>query len=174
VAVLVFLLLLGRDGPAADPTVTAPALKAAFLYNFAKFAEWPAEAQSGPLTLCVMGDAAVADALEETVKGHFVDERDVIVLRVKSGALHGCHVLYVAGLDARHAAQILDELKGAPVLTVGDRDQFPQWGGIAGFFVDGGKMRFAINVEAAQRAHVRISSRLLSLAKLVKDDRVQH
>jgi hypothetical protein len=154
--------------------VAPPTLKAAFLYNFAKFAEWPADAPSGPLTLCVLGDAAVADALEETVKGHRIDDRDLVVSRVKAGRLQTCHLLYLAGLDAKRSAQAFDELKNAPVLTVGDHDQFAQRGGIAAFIVDGGKMRFAINVEAAQRARLRVSSRLLSLARVVKDEHAQH
>jgi hypothetical protein len=91
-------------------------------------------------------------------------------VRVKPDAFRACHVLYLAGLDAKRAQPILDELKGAPVLTVGDREQFAQSGGVAGLFVEQGRMRFAINLEAAQRCRLRISSRLLSLAKIVKDD----
>ena len=172
-AFLVLLILLGGGPVEADPAVTPPALKAAFLYNFAKFAEWPADSLSGPLTLCVLGDPAVAGALEETAKGRPIDGRDIVVSRVKSGGLHGCHLLYVPGADAKRAAQILDEVKGAAVFTVGDRNQFPEAGGVAGFFVDGVKMRFAINIDAAQRARLRISSRLLSLAKVVKEDHAQ-
>lgn len=172
-ALLAFLLLLGRNAAAAEPVVTAPALKAAFLYNFAKFAEWPADAASGPLTLCVIGDAAVADALEDTVKGRTIGGRDLVVSRVNGTPLRACQLLYVAGVDARRAAQIVDEVKTAPVFTVTDRDQLPQWRGIAGLFVEGAKMRFAINVDAAQRARLRLSSRLLSLAQLVKDDHAQ-
>lgn len=146
------------------------ALKAAFLYNFAKFAQWPADAAGGPLTICVAGDTAIADALDGTVKGRSVDGREVTVSRVKPDGMRACHVLYVTGLDQKHTQQMIDELTGAPVLTVSDREQFAQSGGIAGLFVEGGKMRFAINVEAAQRARLRISSRLLTLAKIVKDD----
>ena len=80
-------------------------------------------------------------------------------------------MLYVAGVDPKRAQQIVDELKSAPVLTVSDGEVFAKNGGIAGVFVEQGKMRFAINVEAAQQARLRISSRLLSLAKIVRDDR---
>ena len=82
-------------------------------------------------------------------------------------------LLYAAGLDAKRSAQLIDDLRNAPVLTVGDREEFALEGGVAGFFVDGARMRFAFNVDAVQRARLRISSRLLSLAKLVKDDRAQ-
>jgi hypothetical protein len=81
-------------------------------------------------------------------------------------------VLYLTGVDAKRGQQIVDELKSAPVLTVSDGEVFATNGGIAGLFVEQGKMRFAINVEAAQHARVRISSRLLSLAKIVKDRHV--
>ena len=146
------------------------ALKAAFLYNFAKFAVWPAHAAGGPLTICVLGDGAIADALDGTVRGRTIDGREVVVSRVKPEGLRACSVLFVTGFDQKRTQQIIDELKGAPVLTVSDREQFAQSGGIAGLFVEGGKMRFAINVEAALRAHLRISSQLLTLAKIVKDD----
>jgi hypothetical protein len=153
--------------------VTAPALKAAFLYNFAKFAEWPAEATAGPLTICVLGDPAVADALDDTVKGRTIDGRAIAVSRVRAGGLQTCRLLYVSGLDVKRTAAALDEVKGVSVLTVGDREGFAESGGIAGLFVENAKMRFAINVDAAQRARLRISSRLLSLARLVKEDHVQ-
>jgi YfiR/HmsC-like len=152
-------------------SVPESALKAAFLYNFAKFAEWPADAAPAePLTICVLADAAIANALDETVKGRTIDARKVVVSRVKPDGLRACHVLYLTGLDGKRAQQIIEELQNTPVLTVSDGEQFAQNGGIAGLFVEQGRMRFAINLEAAQRARLRISSRLLSLAKIVKDE----
>jgi hypothetical protein len=159
--------------PSAASAQSAPesTLKAAFLYNFAKFAEWPADAPpADPLMMCVIGDAGVADALDETVKGRTIDGRKVVVARATLDGIRGCHVVYLTGFDPKRAQQIVDDLKNAPVLTVSDREQFAQGGGIAGLFVDQGRMRFAINVEAALRCRLRISSRLLSLAKIVKDD----
>jgi hypothetical protein len=173
VALLVLLLLLGPGAPAADATVTAPALKAAFLYNFAKFAEWPAETSAGPLTICVLGDPAVADALDDTVRGRTIDGREIAVSRSKPGELHKCQLLYVGGLDAKRSAAAIDEVRSIAVLTVGDREGFAESGGVASLFIENAKMRFAINVDAARRARLRLSSRLLSLAKLVKEDHVQ-
>jgi hypothetical protein len=160
--------------PIAASAQSAPeaVLQAAFLYNFAKFTVWPEEpAPAGPLKICVLGATAVADALDGTVKGRPVDGREVVVVRARLGELRQCHLLYVTGPDANRWRQVIDEVKGAPVLTVSDREQFAQSGGIAGLFVEVGKMKFAINVEAAQRAGLRISSRLLGLAKIVKDER---
>jgi hypothetical protein len=153
--------------------VTQPALKAAFLYNFAKFAEWPVDqGSSGPLTLCVLDDSAVEDALAQLVGNGMVNGRTVAVLRgTRSGALRGCHLLYLGDTHPGPAAAILDELKGVPVLIVGDGDQFARSGGMVGLFVEDGRMRFAVNPDAAQRSGVRLSSRLLALAKLVKDAR---
>jgi hypothetical protein len=169
--VVAAILMLALAPAVRAQSAPEPALKAAFLYNFAKFAEWPVDAPpADPLTICVLGDAAIADALDETVKGRTVDGRKTVVVRVKPEGFRDCHVLYLAGLEAKRAQAIIDGLKGAPVLTVGDREQFAQSGGIAGLFIEQGRMRFAINVEAAQRGRLRISSRLLSLAKIVKDD----
>jgi len=163
-------LMLGFAPALWAQSAPEPVLKAAFLYNFAKFAEWPADAApADPLTICVFGDAAIADALDDTVKGRAVDGRKAVVVRVKPDGFRGCHVLYLAGIDAKRAQALVDELKNAPVLTVGEREQFAQSAGIAALFVEQGRMRFAINVEAAQRCRLRISSRLLSLAKIVKD-----
>ena len=150
-----------------------PALKAAFLYNFVKFAEWPAEAvtSDGALKLCVLGDEAVGTALEQTVKDRQVDGHPLTVVRVNAdGALSACHVLYVTGLDRRRSAQLIERVKGAPVFTVSDLDAFATFGGVGQLFVENGKMRFALNPASAQRARLRISSKLLALAKLVKDE----
>jgi hypothetical protein len=158
---------------AAAQGVSVPELKAAFLFNFAKFTGWPAEVVSlnSPLVLCVTGDGAVADALEKMVHGHQIDGHSVVIARGKVEGLPTCHVLYAAGLDGKQTLRLLDSMKGLAVLTVSDREQFTQSGGVASLFVDNGKMRFAINQDAAERAHLTLSSRLLSLAKLVKDER---
>jgi hypothetical protein len=154
----------------AGQTVTQPALKAAFLYNFAKFAEWPADsAPTSPLTLCVLDDVAVDESLAQLVKGSVVNGRPVTVQRATRDKIRACHLAYFGGTDVDHAIALLDEIKGAPVLTVSDGEQFARMGGVIGLFLEDGKMRFAVNADAAQRGGVRLSSRLLTLAKLVKD-----
>jgi len=172
-AALAAIVMSGVARDAAAQSVTAPELKAAFLFNFAKFAEWPADVISlnSSLVLCVAGDGAVADALDKTVMGHQIDGHSVVIARGKVDSLPTCHVMYAAGLDAKETVRLLNSLKGLAVFTVSDREQFAQLGGVAYFFVENGKMRFAINQDAAQRAHLTLSSKLLSLAKLVKDER---
>ena len=166
---LLVLLLVPDPGAAQD--VSQPNLKAAFLYNFAKFAEWPADASpGGPLTLCVLHDGASEDALVKLVKGASVNGRAITVSKgATTATIRACHVLYIAAAEPDTMVRILDEVKGAPVLTVGDGDAFPRRGGIVGLIVEDGRMRFAINPDAALRAGVRLSSKLLSLAKLVRD-----
>jgi uncharacterized protein DUF4154 len=160
---------------ASTDTASASALKAAFLYNFVKFIEWPADAvpPSAPLTLCVVGDRLVADALEDVVRGRAVGGHDLTVRRprLEDNTIHSCQVLYVSGLDERQSIELIDRLSGSPLLTVSDGERFAQLGGVAHFFVDAGKMRFAVNLQSAQRARLAVSSKLLGLAVVVKDGR---
>jgi hypothetical protein len=164
----------GLTSVVSAQTATAPALKAAFLYNFAKFTEWPAGAlgPSEPLVMCVINDRAVGDQLVELTKDKVIDGHALVVSTKKSDAadLGSCRVLFASGLDAKRSAVLIDSVVDRPVFTVSDLDGFAQRGGVAGLFVENGTMRFAINLEAVQRAKVRLSSKLLSLAKIVKDD----
>jgi hypothetical protein len=153
--------------------VTQPALRAAFLYNFAKFTEWPPDGlPTGPLTLCVLDDTAVEGALVELVGNSPINGRAVTISKKTTGArLRACHLLYVGESTSERASAILQELLGAPVLTVSNGDDFVRLGGIVGLFLEEGRMRFAVNPDAAQRAGVRLSSKLLQLAKIFRDDR---
>lgn len=172
-AAVVTALAIACGAPAAAQRVSAPDLTAAFLYNFAKFAVWPDESfpVDAPLVMCVVDDEAVASALERMTKGQTVGGHAIQTRRVGADASgRACQVLYASGLDATRSTRLLGILKGAPVLTVSDCTRFAELGGVAHFFVENDRMRFAINVEAAQRAHVVLSSRLLSLATIVKDD----
>jgi hypothetical protein len=161
--------------PAAAQTATAPALKAAFLYNFAKFTEWPADAlaPSQPLVLCVMNDREVGEALVDLTKGRTIDSHALVVSTIKpeSPELESCRLLFMSGLDLPRSRALVDSVAGKPVLTVSDVDKFARLGGVAHFFIEDGTMRFTVNLDAAQRAGLRLSSKFLSLARIVKDDR---
>ena len=170
---LLGVLVLGppAERPASQ-AVAESALKAAFLYNFVKFTEWPsgAIADGAPIVLCV-ADPNVADALDQTVLGHSVDGHPLTVTRVKAdSAPHGCAVLYVSGESDKRLNALLAGMRGQSVLSVSDAPGFIAQGGVAYFYIEDSKMRFAINPDAAERAHLRLSSRLLSLAKLVRSD----
>ena len=166
-ATIAVLLLMRVVASAQD--VTEPALKAAFIYNFAIFTEWPADVvpAAGPVVVCVLGDAAVGDALEQAVKGRVVDGHSMAVSIVAPAGPHReCHVLYVSGVTAGQAAQLVAGLRDVPVLTISDVEGFADLGGIAQFFFEHGRLRFSVDVGSAGRARLQISSRLLALAKL--------
>ena len=138
-------------------------VKAAYLYNFVKFIEWPADAATGPLLICVARPNPFGTVLDEIVKGDVVGARP-IESRVIGALAPECRVLFVPRGAA--AGQYLRAAAARPVLTVGETDRFIADGGIAAFYIDGDNVRFAINPAAADRAMLRISSRLLKLARL--------
>jgi hypothetical protein len=167
-------LLFGLASPVAPQTAAISKVKAAFLYNFAKFAEWPAETlpPGTQLHLCVVGDDAVADALEQKIKGRAIEGHELSVRVVGNDALlKSCHLVYVDGRDARRSSQLLDALKGAPILSVGDGEKFAELGGVAQLVLEQDQMRFAVNVAAVERARIKLSSKLLSLASIVREHR---
>ena len=166
--VLAATLIAAPTTAAADaaPDVT---VKAAFLYNFAKFAEWPALLPAAPLVVCIVGSDAIAAAFVETVHGQQVAGHLLEVWRPQNGgSWRTCNLLFVADLESRQLAKGLIEIKTLPVLTVGDGKGFSQSGGIIELYLEGGKMRFSVNLDAAERAGIRLSSRLLTLAKIIR------
>ena len=153
----------------ADADVTSDvAVKAAFLYNFAKFTQWPALPPATPLVLCVLGDDAVGDALADTIRGQQINGHGLEVRRLSTDvSAHPCHVLFAAGSEVRRASQMLDSVRLLPILTVSDGGGFAQASGMIELFVEGGHMRFAVNVDSVQRSGLHLSSRLLGLARIV-------
>jgi hypothetical protein len=160
-------------GTGADVTPDVP-VKAAFLYNFAKFVEWPALPAAAPLVVCIVGHDGIAAAFIETVRGQNISGHsfDVWVLQ-DSSRWRACHLLFIADAETRRSAGGLDEIKRLPVLTVSDNKGFALAGGIIELYVEAGRMRFAINLDAADRAGLRVSSRLLGLAKVIRNSDVQ-
>jgi hypothetical protein len=160
------MLLLGRTAVVAQD-VTEPALKAAFIYNFARFTTWPADAPAGDsFVICVLNDAAVAEALQRAVAGRSLAERPVVVNAVAAAApKRACRVLYIAGLPVAQVTTVVSELHDAPVLTISNLDGFASAGGMTQFFFEHGQLRFRIHLESAKRAGLQISSRLLIMAR---------
>jgi YfiR/HmsC-like len=165
-SVLILLLLLVL--PAGAQELEYP-LKAAFLFNFVKFVEWPADAFAGersPLAICVYGTDPFGDTLDNVVRGETVGERGLIVQRPDAlEDLRDCHVLFVSRSERSRLPEVLSRVQGAPVLTVGDTDGFLKAGGVINFVLEENKVRFQINPEAAERSQLKISSKLLRLAK---------
>jgi hypothetical protein len=161
----------GNAAPA--DTASAPEVKAAFLYNFAKFAEWPADVlpAGAPIVFCIADDRKLAEALDEATAGRDAGGHPLLVRRTDlDGPVRSCHVLYAGGLDDRGAVELVRSLEGSAVLSVSDHGTFANFGGVMHLFVQDGRMRFAVNVDASARQRLRLSSHLLSLALIVKDE----
>lgn len=161
-------------GVAADARATSAGewqIKSAFLYNFTKFVEWPAVAPTAPpqpIVIGVLGAAALAQELAELVAGRNVNGRPIEVRAVHTAAeARTTQVLFVsAEEDARYVA-MRSELADSPVLTVGESPSFSVAGAI-GFVQDGEKLRFEINVDIAERSHLKVSAQLQKLAVAVR------
>jgi hypothetical protein len=171
-ALSVFLLLLATLCSAAHAqSATEYQVKSAFLFNFAKFAEWPADSslKSGdPLQLCILGQDPFGHDLEQLVAGKTVNGHTIEVDHPESvSQARTCEILFISSTGRPQIQQILDGLKGTNVLTVGDTPGFAQMGGVINFVLDDNRVRFEINLKAAALAHLKISSRLLTVAKLV-------
>jgi hypothetical protein len=165
-------LILVSGAVARAQDVTEPALKAAFVYNFAKFTEWPEDVlpASAAFNACVLDDGPVADALERAVKGRLLSGRHISVQRVHvGGPLRTCHLLFVSGLKGPDVGTVVAAVRGAAVLTISDIDDFGRIGGIAHVFVENGTMRFDLNLDLARSSRLQLSSKLLSLATRVHD-----
>jgi hypothetical protein len=158
---MAFVLAAGAAGASKEVSLEYQ-VKAAYLFNFAKFVEWPSEARTGPLTICVAGQNPFGVVLEETVRGEIVNDRP-LAARVIAGPETGCHIVFVPqGIDT---APYLNALRGSPTLTVGEMPDFISQGGIINFVLEEGKVRFQIDSKGAERADLRISSHLLRLAR---------
>jgi hypothetical protein len=165
---LSWLLLLGGKGLAQDSQPTEYQIKAAFLFNFAKFVEWPAAAFSGatsPLVIGILGQNPFHDDLARTIRNKTIDEHPLLIKEFRAPAeATNCHVLFVCTSEKRQLPEVLQALKGASVLTVGEMDRFTETGGMINFFLEGTKIRFQINKDAAASAGLKISAKLMSLA----------
>ncbi|MFN7139240.1 MAG: YfiR family protein [Limisphaerales bacterium] len=155
----------------ASPQPLSPYdVKAAFIYNFLKFVEWPPESfttDETPYVVGVLGRDPFGGALERTMRGKLVNNRRIVVVRLDYRDMRNCHLLFVSASERPRYREIFAELGNAPVLTVGDTEDFADEGGAIGFFVEENKVRFEINPNAARRANLRLSSNLLGIARIV-------
>jgi hypothetical protein len=152
-------------------------VKAAFIYNFAQFIQWPNRAfptRNSPFTMCAIGDPAEG-TLEKTIEGERLNGRSITVRRLTpTDRLQGCHLVYVGALEAKRSEEVITAAKrifasdGVPILTIGDSEDFIDLGGMIRFTQADRRIRFEINPDAAQRVSLRVSSRLLRLADIVR------
>jgi hypothetical protein len=146
-------------------------LKAVFLFNFAQFVEWPAEAfpdAGAPLVIGVIGDDPFGPVLDEAVKDEKIGGRPLAIRRFKpADDLTTCHILFISRSEEGHLEQIVARLQGRSILTVSDSDGSAQRGVMIRFFTENRKIRLKINLEAARAARLVLSSKLLRPAEIV-------
>ncbi len=171
-----FLLLLAGAiplRPQATPSVEYQ-LKAAFLFNFVKFVDWPTDAfpnEKTPINICVFRHDPFGGALGEVIQEKAINNRGLLAPRIDDLAeLKTCQLVFVSDSEGKQLPEILRSLKGASVLVVGESEDFAERGGAVQFFIENNKLRFAINVDAIHRAHLQASSKLLALARIVHDN----
>jgi hypothetical protein len=175
-ALLATLLFTGNAGPvspAAAAALAAPSreaqITAVFLFNFAQFVNWPADAfpdAKSPLELGVVSaDPGVADSLVAAVEGKSVAGHPLAVYRFATPAdARACHVLYVEGVPPAEVDRVVERFRKSPVLTVGNTPGFLTAGGVIRLFTEDNKMRFEVNLRAMEAARLKISSQLLKMA----------
>jgi hypothetical protein len=168
------LLLLGLGWGAWPGRLCAQSaeeyeVKAAFLYNFGKFVTWPStRPDSGPVVACVLGKDPFGPVLDQTLMGKNVQNRPIIARRIKDiEALGQCDIAFIAASEQRRVPAVLALAEKSGVLLAGDFAGFAESGGAIGFVMEGNKVRFKVNPEAAARAGIQISSQLLQLATIV-------
>jgi hypothetical protein len=146
-------------------------VKAALLYNFAKFVDWPAEAFAGPsapLTLCILGKDPFGQALDDFAAGKKIGTRAFVVKRITDAhQTAGCHILFVSHSEPARVLAIIAAAKQTGILTIGEAGSATSEGLVINLTLEGGKVRFEINITEADKEKLRLSSRLLSLATSV-------
>jgi len=171
---LSFALVLGALITAASggEQINEYQMKAVYLYNLAKFVEWPAPAfqnAGAPISICVLGQNPILHTLEEAVNGETIEDRKLIVRPVADvSQVNNCQILFVGSPDRKYLRSLLRDLKTTGILTVGEAESFTSEGGVVNLKLEGGKVRIEINLKAAERQQLRISPKLLTLAQVVK------
>jgi len=163
---LTSLVTRAQEAPTSEFDV-----EAACLYHFAEFVTWPPEtfaAPDSPIIIGILGDDPLGAALETTIKNKTFDGHPFQILRLDTKSLSGirrCHILFIGASERRRIPEILDRLQKAPVLTVSRVDRFVQLGGMVHFLLEGKRVRFEIDDDRAKKAGLRISSKLMRLAR---------
>ena len=171
-AILVLHCLANCAAPAnlrAQPPPSEYQVKAAHLLNFLKFVEWPEDSFADPLApivIGVVGEDPFGSALPEVVIGKTVQGRDLVLRKYRVGEdLRGAHLLFISASEKKQLSQILSSLRGSSVLTVADTEGFLEAGGMIQFLNENEQVRFAINADAVNGSRLKMSAKLLRLAK---------
>lgn len=146
-------------------------VKAAFLFNFAQFVEWPASAfpnGDSPFVIGILGEDPFGSYLDDLVRGETVGHRPLLIRRCHDlREASGCHILFVSRSETASLGGVLEELKHRAILTISDVDAFNRYGGMVRFVMENGKIRLRINLDSAKAAHLTISSKILRPSTIV-------
>jgi hypothetical protein len=158
----------GENGPQLPEYL----IKAAYLYNFALFIEWPADAfatPDAPFVVGIVGPDPFGWAIDRTLQDKRIDHRRVVVERLQSTQdIRHCQMLFVSGSDGTLSAELAKRVGDLPILVVGDAPAQSAPGGAVAFTVNDNKVGFEIDLQAARRTRLKISSKMLSLARVVR------
>jgi hypothetical protein len=171
-AIIAAAAAAGAAASAQVPEGVEDDVKAAYVFNFTKFVEWPSSAFTGttdPITICVAGDAGVVRAMQRTIEGEHVEGRPLRAVSQVPEDPSACHVLFL-GRGADRAARLLAATAKAPILTIGDSTRFLQEGGMIAFVVENRRVRFDIAIKPAARVGLKLSSKLLRVARNVREN----
>ena len=173
---LALLLVPGMPGLAQDARPEAD-LKAAFLFNFTKFIEWPAEAfenEKAPLSVGVYGDEKFTQTLQELLSDKTAHGRSFTVKRlINPQDAKTCQILFFREPETRKMRAVYDTIKRMPILTVGETEGFLEQGGMFNFFFEDKQLRFEVNQTTVENAKLTVSSKLLRLAKKIEKGAVK-
>jgi hypothetical protein len=172
VSLLLLAAVLAPPAAPAAPLPTDYEVKAAFLYNFAKFVRWPDDAASGPrFVLAIVGDDPFGAVIDRAFLGKTVLGRPVEIRRTRSvREAAGAQMAFIGASERAHLAEVLGALKGGSVLTVGDMDRFADGGGMVGFRLKDSTVRFEVNLRELRQARLQMSSQIIRLAQRVIED----
>lgn len=170
-AVACALLSASLSAQVQDATPTEYQVKAAFLYNFGRFVEWPPQPRPpSAFTICVLGKDPFGPVLDELIKDKSIQGMKPVARRLERVEDAGdCRILFISSSEDARLPHILATLRGRSVLTVGEAERFAHRGGMINFRLEGSKVRFEINPDAAEQAGLTISSQLLKLARIIHE-----
>jgi hypothetical protein len=163
-ALLMLAQLSGMQSGAQSHKPSQYEVEAVYLYDFGKFVRWPEEANASPLQICVAGQDPYGDALRKTIAGENINGRELSVRHVSRTEEAGCSILFIDTSESAHLAPLLAGVSGKPVLTVSEIPNFLERGGMIQFEVVSNRVRFSVNLTAANRSHLSVSSELLKVA----------
>jgi hypothetical protein len=171
VARWLFAVLLLLPGMVFAPVADEYEVKMAYIYNFTKFVEWPKPGGSSVFAICIVGDDPFGLSLDQLVKGKTANSISILVRRLKEPAeARQCQIAFVRQQEEAKAAKLIEAVRGLPVLTVGEGAKFANGGGMISFSMKDERVVFGIDLHAAESADLKISAKLMTVAKSFKGE----